>query len=132
MVNNQTPCVIVKVFADYDYIYNVIDYDYIASINGDYNYLRSSNRLQSIMITPNPDVYMSILLPLKFNAMACNTSHFQPEILNMIHVSGYFMCINLRGCESFTITYLIIKMVARDVTKFADISIRKSIDDPTD
>ena len=59
MVNNQTPCVIVKVIADYDYIYNVIDYDYIASGNGDYDYLRSCNRLQSITITdydyPNAD-----------------------------------------------------------------------------
>ena len=26
MVNNQTHCVIVKVIADYDYIYNVMDY----------------------------------------------------------------------------------------------------------
>jgi len=25
-IHNQTPCVIVKVFADYDYIYNTIDY----------------------------------------------------------------------------------------------------------
>jgi len=51
IVNNQTPCVIVKVIADYDYIYNVIDYDYIASGNDYYNYLRSYNQLQSIMIT---------------------------------------------------------------------------------
>ena len=49
MVNNQTPCVIVKVIADYDYIYNVIDYDYIAS--GNYDYLKSCNRLHSITIT---------------------------------------------------------------------------------
>ena len=34
--------------ADYGYIYNVIDYDYIDSGNGDY--LRSCNRLQ--LITP--------------------------------------------------------------------------------
>ena len=40
MVNNQTPCVIVKVIADYDYIYNIINYDYIASGNSDYDYLR--------------------------------------------------------------------------------------------
>ena len=33
MVNNQTPCVIVKVITDYDYTYNVIDYDYIVSVN---------------------------------------------------------------------------------------------------
>ena len=52
MINNQTPCVIVKVIADYDYIYNGIDYDYSASGNGDYDYLRSGNRLQSITITP--------------------------------------------------------------------------------
>ena len=45
MVNNQTPWVIVKVIADYYYIYNVTDYDYIAFGNGDYNYLRSCNRL---------------------------------------------------------------------------------------
>ena len=36
MVNNQTSCVIVKVIAYYDYIKNVIDYEYIASGNGDY------------------------------------------------------------------------------------------------
>ena len=57
MVNNQTACVIVDVITDYDYIYNVIDYEYIASGNNDYDYLRSCNRLQSNMITdyPNPD-----------------------------------------------------------------------------
>ena len=44
MVNNQTPCVIMKVIADYDYIYNIINYDYIASGNDDY--LRSCDRLQ--------------------------------------------------------------------------------------
>jgi len=38
MVNNKTPCVIMKVITDYNYIYNVIDY--IASGNGDYDYLR--------------------------------------------------------------------------------------------
>ena len=38
MVNNQTHSVIVKVIAYYDYIYNVIDYDYIASGNGHYDY----------------------------------------------------------------------------------------------
>ena len=43
MVNNQTPCVIVKAITDYGYTYNVIDYDYIASRNDDY--LRSCNRL---------------------------------------------------------------------------------------
>jgi len=53
-VNNQTPCVIVKVIADYDYIYNVIDY--IASGNVDYDYLKSCNALQSITDYdyPNP------------------------------------------------------------------------------
>jgi len=40
MVINQTPWVIVKVIADYDYIYNVTDYDYIASGNDDYDYLK--------------------------------------------------------------------------------------------
>jgi len=52
MVNNKTPCVIVKVIADYDYIYHVIDYDYgySASGNVDYDYLKSCNRLQSITI----------------------------------------------------------------------------------
>jgi len=49
----------VKIISDYDYIYNVIDYDYIASGNVNYDYLRSCNRLQSITITdydyPNPD-----------------------------------------------------------------------------
>ena len=34
MVNNQKPFVIVKIIADYDY--NIINYDYIASGNGDY------------------------------------------------------------------------------------------------
>ena len=49
MVNNQTPCVIMKVIIDYGYVYNVIDYDYTASGNGNYDYLRSCTRLQSIM-----------------------------------------------------------------------------------
>jgi hypothetical protein len=61
MLNNQTYCVIAKVIADYDYIWNVIEYDYgyIASGIGDYDYLISCNRLQSITITdydyPNTD-----------------------------------------------------------------------------
>ena len=56
MVNNQTNYVTVNVIADYDYIYNVIDYDYIASRNGDYDYLRACNRFQSITDynIPNP------------------------------------------------------------------------------
>ena len=61
MVNDQTPCVIVKVIADYDYIWNVIDYDYYASGNGDYCYLGSYNWLPSIVITdyydPMPALY---------------------------------------------------------------------------
>jgi len=32
MVNNEIPCVIVKVIVEYDYIYNIIDYDYIPSV----------------------------------------------------------------------------------------------------
>ena len=40
MVNNQTPRVIVKVFADYDYIY---DCDYSASGNRYYDWLRITN-----------------------------------------------------------------------------------------
>ena len=52
MVNNQTAWVIVKINADYNYIYNVIDYEYIASGNDDYYYLRSCHRLQLITITP--------------------------------------------------------------------------------
>ena len=51
--------VIMKVISDYDYITNVIDYDYIASESHDYDYLISYNRLQSISITdydyPIPD-----------------------------------------------------------------------------
>jgi len=39
------PCVIMKVINNYDYIYNVIDCDYTASGNCDYDFLRS-NRLQ--------------------------------------------------------------------------------------
>ena len=35
MINNQTPRVIIKVLADYDYIYN-----------GNYYYLKSCNRLR--------------------------------------------------------------------------------------
>ena len=62
--------VIMKVISDYDYITNVIDYDYdyIASeshdYDNDYDYLRSCNRLQSIMITdydyPIPDIRTTI------------------------------------------------------------------------
>ena len=53
MVNKQTTSVILKIINDYDYIYNVIDYDCNASGNGyyDYYYLRSCIRLQLIMIT---------------------------------------------------------------------------------
>ena len=51
MVNDQIPCVIVKVIANYDYIYNVINDDYIVSGNGDYDYLKLCNRLQSITTT---------------------------------------------------------------------------------
>ena len=59
MLNN---CVIVKVIANYDYICNVIDYnyDYIASGNGDYDYdydyLISCNRLR-LPITITPTLY---------------------------------------------------------------------------
>ena len=48
-----------KVITGYDYIYNVYNYDYIASGNGDYgyDYMKSCNRLQSItIIPPLPDV----------------------------------------------------------------------------
>ena len=59
LVNNQIP-LIVQIIADYNY--KVIDYDYIASGNGDYNYLKSCNQLQSITITdydyPNPGLDM--------------------------------------------------------------------------
>jgi len=37
--------------ADYDYICNVIDYDYDYIASGNYDYLISCNRLQSIKIT---------------------------------------------------------------------------------
>ena len=55
-----------KVIADYDYIYNVIDYDYDYFVfgNNDYDcdYLKSCNRLQSITITdydyPMPDMVL--------------------------------------------------------------------------
>ena len=53
--------VIVKVIADYDYITNATDYDYIAfeSNDYDYHYYRSCNRLQSNTFTdyeyPIPD-----------------------------------------------------------------------------
>ena len=44
-----------KVIADYDYIYNIIDYDYDYFAFGNYyydcDYLKSCNRLQSITIT---------------------------------------------------------------------------------
>ena len=53
---NHTPCVIVKVITDYDYIYNVIDYDYIPSENVDCDYMRLCNRLQSITDYPMPDI----------------------------------------------------------------------------
>ena len=36
MINNQIHCVIVKVIVGYDYIYNIIDNDYISSGYGDY------------------------------------------------------------------------------------------------
>jgi len=37
VINNQKPCVMVKVIADYDYNYNIIDH------NGDCDYLRMCN-----------------------------------------------------------------------------------------
>ena len=46
LIIKKTPCVIVKVIADYDYICKVIDYDYIASGDGDYDYLKSCNLLR--------------------------------------------------------------------------------------
>jgi len=46
MVNNETPCIIMYIITDNDYIYNVIDFDYIGSGNGDYDYLRSCNQLR--------------------------------------------------------------------------------------
>ena len=45
-------CVIVKIMIDYDYIYSVIDYDYLATGNGNSDFLRSYNQLQFITITP--------------------------------------------------------------------------------
>ena len=38
MVSNQAPCVNEKVIADYDYIYKAINYNYVASENGEYDY----------------------------------------------------------------------------------------------
>jgi len=42
-----------------NYIYNVIDYDYIASGNGyiDYDYLKTCNQLQTIAITDYPNLH---------------------------------------------------------------------------
>jgi len=56
----------VKIIADYDYIYNVIDYDYIASGNGDYNYdyWISCSRLQSITYYDYPKSNIAILILL--------------------------------------------------------------------
>ena len=48
MVNNQTSCVIMIVIADYDDIYNVINYNYI--ISGNSYYWKSCNLLPN---TPN-------------------------------------------------------------------------------
>ena len=45
MVNNKKTCLIMRVITEYDYIYNVINYDYITSGSSDADYLRSSNRL---------------------------------------------------------------------------------------
>ena len=70
MVNNQTSCIIVKVIGDCDYIYNVIDYYYIASGKGNYNSLRSCNQLQSIIFTnynytlPDVTMMIAVLWPL--------------------------------------------------------------------
>jgi len=52
----------VKVIADYDYIYSVIDDDYTASGNGDYNYMRSYNQLQLNAI-------ISIMLYIRINTL---------------------------------------------------------------
>jgi hypothetical protein len=42
-----------KVITDYDYIYNVIDYDYITSGKGDYDY--GCDYLRLLAIIPTPD-----------------------------------------------------------------------------
>ena len=47
--NNQTPCVIVKVIADYDYIYNVINYYYTGYVIGNYDYLIPCYQLQLLI-----------------------------------------------------------------------------------
>ena len=74
MVNNQISCVIVRVIADYHYIHSVIDYCYIEAGNGDYNYLRSFNRLKSITVIINYD-YRLRLHPPWFEARFFS-SHF--------------------------------------------------------
>jgi len=53
MLNNQSSCVIIKVIAGYDYIDNVIefDYDYVTPTNYYYDYLISCNRLKSVTMT---------------------------------------------------------------------------------
>ena len=51
MVYNQTLYVILNVISENDYIYNVIDHDYNAFRNGDYDHLWSCNRLQLTTIT---------------------------------------------------------------------------------
>ena len=65
MATSEAYCVIMKVIADSDYIYNVIDYIYIASGNGDYDYWRSCNSLQSI--TPT-------LVPLNVITVSCSVN----------------------------------------------------------
>ena len=57
--------VIMEVISDYDYITNVIDYDYIASGSHDYDYdyLRSCHRLP-ITITPSL-IYITSFVSLR-------------------------------------------------------------------
>jgi len=74
MVNNQTPCVILKVTADYDYIYNVIDY--IAFGNANYNYLISRNRLQL-----QARMFSPIYIAGKVSCLNYHTYHVYVEIV---------------------------------------------------
>ena len=89
-VHNQTSCVIMTVITDYDYIYNVINYKYTAS--GNYCYLRSCNRLQSITDYDYPMPGFSFNLQL----ILCHENFVKPYLDHSSYVhpgGGVCMCV---------------------------------------
>ena len=76
-----------KVIADYDYIYNVIDYDYIACRNDDY--LRSCNRLPIIPTLVTAAVTTQVKNQLQIKALQLCLCNYM--ILHILHIQSYII-----------------------------------------